>query len=382
MTTTLPPRTTLTDGDLVVRARGGDQQAFDRLYTRHVGAVTGVCGSRVPSGDVDDMVQDSFVKAWQKIDQLAEPDAFGAWVRAIAARRCIDLHRGSGRDTFATDEIDEAAAVTEGSDQFLLRREAADRVHRNLAALPERDREALFLRDGMNASITELAHRYDLSEGSTRVMLTRARHKLRASWAAVVAWLVGMRALRNLGQVSPQMVAVGAVAVAAPLLIGSLVAPSLAPSLVPGSAQESEIVVFTTPAVKAAVTATLQSPVTEEPARPATVGSIDTLGATTAAPDAAPTPTSTATSETVVAAPLAEDDVRVEKQQAEDNGQTVDEDVSAGNTGDNEADLSAGNIEDAFDDLTGMDGEEEDGRDEPTDEPSEDENRICVITCD
>src|SRR4051812_15461363 len=65
------------DAGLVEAARHGDQGAFARLYDRYARVVHGLILARVPRADVDDLVQDVFLAAWNRLDVLRDPAAFG-----------------------------------------------------------------------------------------------------------------------------------------------------------------------------------------------------------------------------------------------------------------------------------------------------------------
>ena len=73
------------DAQLVVRARQGEEFAFEVLYRRHVQFVAAVAFrvGRV-TADVDDIVQETFVIAFRRISQLAQPGAFRGWLAQIA----------------------------------------------------------------------------------------------------------------------------------------------------------------------------------------------------------------------------------------------------------------------------------------------------------
>src|SRR5277367_808518 len=72
------------DAILVCAARGGDRAAFGRLYERYARMVHGVLLAKVPVGDVDDLVQDVFLKALRRLSTLREVESFGGWLAAIA----------------------------------------------------------------------------------------------------------------------------------------------------------------------------------------------------------------------------------------------------------------------------------------------------------
>src|SRR5436190_14823455 len=74
----------LEDAGLVRDACGGDQGAFARLYERYARIVHGLLLARVPRGDVDDLVQDVFLAAWNRLPSLRDQGAFGGWLSMIA----------------------------------------------------------------------------------------------------------------------------------------------------------------------------------------------------------------------------------------------------------------------------------------------------------
>lgn len=154
---------------LVGAAQRGDRAAFAELYARFARMVHGVLLARVPWADADDLVQDVFVTAMQRIDRLREPEAFGGWLITIARRRAID-HR---RRTRETNELDDAAAVAAPD-----RREATV-VLAAIRGLPEAYRETLMLRlvEGMTGP--EIAARTGLTPASVRVNLHRGMKQLR-----------------------------------------------------------------------------------------------------------------------------------------------------------------------------------------------------------
>ena len=74
----------LTDSELVLRSRMGEQGAFDALVRRYHDVVRRIATSfaAIPE-DADDLVQETFVTAYSRLGQLKDPDRFGAWIAAI-----------------------------------------------------------------------------------------------------------------------------------------------------------------------------------------------------------------------------------------------------------------------------------------------------------
>ena len=81
------------DTAVVDAARGGDWQAFADLYRKYVRMVHGVLLVRVPRADVDDLVQDVFLSAMDRLPALREAAAFPGWLASIARNRAVDFLR-------------------------------------------------------------------------------------------------------------------------------------------------------------------------------------------------------------------------------------------------------------------------------------------------
>ena len=151
-------------------ARAGDRAAFGRLWRRIAPAVHGVLLARARASEVDDLMQDVFVTALERLGTLREGGALGAWVTAIARNRAIDVARS--RKNLVEIPEDMGAPDAE--------RAEAERVLRAIHALPEAYRETLTLRlvEGMTGP--EIAEQVGLTADSVRVNLHRGMKMLRA----------------------------------------------------------------------------------------------------------------------------------------------------------------------------------------------------------
>jgi RNA polymerase sigma-70 factor, ECF subfamily len=156
---------------LVRSAQGGDRAAFAELYRRHARAVHGILLSRVAAVDVEDLVQDVFMQAMERIGSLLDPSAFAAWLAAIARNRAADHWR---RRTVHVELPDNLAGPGQMRDHA-----AALAALAAIRSLPEAYRETLMLRlvEGMTGP--EIATCTGLTEGSVRVNLHRGMKALR-----------------------------------------------------------------------------------------------------------------------------------------------------------------------------------------------------------
>ncbi len=157
------------EGGWVAAARTGDRTAFGRLYERFAPMVHGLLLARVPRSDVDDLVQDVFLRAMRRLGTLRRDESFGPWLASIARNRARDHYR-RGRDTVELPDHLPGEPHPEGEALAVL---AAVR------RLPEAYRETLVLRlvEGMTGP--EIAERTGLTPGSVRVNLHRGMQMLR-----------------------------------------------------------------------------------------------------------------------------------------------------------------------------------------------------------
>lgn len=155
--------------ELVDEARRGDRRAFGELHRLFSKMVHGVLIAHVSTHDANDLVQDVFLQAMQKLESLRDDAAFGGWLVQIARSRALTHLRGRR----PTEELDDQLVAPERPTA-----EAA-RVLKALRALPEAYRETLAMRliEGMTGP--EIAERTGLTEGSVRVNLHRGMKQLR-----------------------------------------------------------------------------------------------------------------------------------------------------------------------------------------------------------
>jgi RNA polymerase sigma-70 factor (ECF subfamily) len=154
---------------LVRASLEGDRDGFGRLYDLYAPMVHGILLSRVPRGEVDDLVQDIFLHAFKKLDTLRDWAAFGPWIAMIARNRAMDFHRRSKDTVEVTEDLRSTDTSTTKAEEIL----------ELIRGLPEAYRETLVLRlvEGMTGP--EIAARTGLTPASVRVNLHRGMKQLR-----------------------------------------------------------------------------------------------------------------------------------------------------------------------------------------------------------
>jgi len=159
------------DGELVRAARAGDESAFARLYDRYARIVHGVLLARVGRQDVEDLVQDVFLTAWKRLDDLRDPAAFGGWLAMIARNRATDSHRRATEAVELPADLQSPGSASADAEAHA----ALDAIR----ALPEAYRETLMLRLVEGLTGPEIAERTGLTAASVRVNLHRGMKLLR-----------------------------------------------------------------------------------------------------------------------------------------------------------------------------------------------------------
>lgn len=164
------PAPTEPESELVVAiARAGDRAAFGRLFGRYARMVHGILLARVHPREVDDLMQDVFVLALERIAELRDPSAFGGWLAQITRHRVVDFYRRRRPTEPLEDDVPHHDAD----------RGEAERILAVLRELPEAYQETLVLRlvEGMTGP--EIATQVGLTPESVRVNLHRGMKLLR-----------------------------------------------------------------------------------------------------------------------------------------------------------------------------------------------------------
>ncbi|MEO0479433.1 MAG: sigma-70 family RNA polymerase sigma factor [Planctomycetota bacterium] len=161
------------DRALLERARAGDSVACAILHGRYRRLVHGLALSLVPSSDVDDLSQDVFLRAFSRLDQLRDSNAFGPWLTTMTRNLARDQHRRRQRHP-SLASIESESASTEDRDS-----ELRERVFACIRSLPEAYREPLTLRLVEGLDGPEIARMTGKTHGSLRVNLHRGMQRLR-----------------------------------------------------------------------------------------------------------------------------------------------------------------------------------------------------------
>jgi RNA polymerase sigma-70 factor, ECF subfamily len=179
---TFPPRD-LRDvpvTQLVRDAQAGGRDAFGELFERFHRQLFTVAMRRLGDyAEAQELCQDVFVQALQKIGQLRDPERFEAWLRAIAHRMAINRVVRRRPEFGAEPEALEAACVDHGTPlSAALAGEARTQMHHALARLRELDRQTLLAFYVHGQSLLEMSDTFEAPLGTIKRRLHTARKRL------------------------------------------------------------------------------------------------------------------------------------------------------------------------------------------------------------
>lgn len=160
------------DRALVTRWLGGDERAATLLVERHGPALARFAASltaRGDKGEIDELVQDTFVRAFQSLAEFRGDSSLRTWLFTIERRLLVDRRRAERRRP-DRDEITEGDALTEYTAlDSLVAEETQGRIRKALERLSPTQREVFTLRVGEGLSYKEIADVVGTTEGAARV---------------------------------------------------------------------------------------------------------------------------------------------------------------------------------------------------------------------
>ncbi len=173
-----------TDQQLVQRAQRGDLRAFDLLVLKYQGRIAALVSRYVSdAGEVEDVTQEAFIKAYRALGKFRGDSAFYTWLYRIAANAAKNHLVAKGRRPGAHATIEDAEGFDEGGmlsesaspEALAMGGELAEVVESALKALPDELKAALMLREFDGLSYDDIADVLGCPVGTVRSRIFRAR---------------------------------------------------------------------------------------------------------------------------------------------------------------------------------------------------------------
>jgi RNA polymerase sigma-70 factor (ECF subfamily) len=157
-------------------ATAGDGAAFERLYQRHSPRIYGLAVRMAPSGEAEEMAQEIFVRAWQKLPSFKGEAAFGTWLYRLGINLILSQRQRSGRrrerEQFDAELLERAPGKKAQLDHSMDFETA-------LRQLPHGAKSVLLLHDVEGFKHEEIAGMLSISIGTSKSQLHRARMMMR-----------------------------------------------------------------------------------------------------------------------------------------------------------------------------------------------------------
>ena len=173
------------DHSWVRKARKGDKRAFEKLVLKYQKRIYfSVRKMVLDHDDTNDIVQDTFVKAYSNLDHFNEEFPFYPWLHRIAINTTLNFQKKRSRikTSFADSEQDEVTqmSINDGNPlEEVITSEFNQKVTQALQRLPLDQRMVFILRTSEDLSYQEISERLDISIGTVMSRLSRARAKLK-----------------------------------------------------------------------------------------------------------------------------------------------------------------------------------------------------------
>jgi RNA polymerase sigma-70 factor (ECF subfamily) len=196
-----PENATVSDTDLVRRAKAGELDAFEELTYRYENLVYSLARRIVKQDqDAEDVTQTTFLSAVDHLDSFREESSFGTWLTRIATHAALKiLRKRNGLPTVSWEALTESEEGYEGiphpefiadwrqdPSALVARQEITQLVDNALLQLEDKHRLVFVLRDVEGFSIRETAETLGISEANVKVRLLRARLQLREELTRVL----------------------------------------------------------------------------------------------------------------------------------------------------------------------------------------------------
>jgi RNA polymerase sigma-70 factor (ECF subfamily) len=169
----------------ILRACEGDVEAFTRLVEAYQTPVYNLAYRMLGNSvEAEDAAQETFIRAYTRLDTYDVERKFSSWLLSIASHYCIDRLRRRRMTLLSLEDVaftGHLASDVAHPEEVMVRDEKESQVRRLLDVLPEDYRAAVVLRYWYDCSYQEIAHMLDTTESAIKSRLFRARQMMARS---------------------------------------------------------------------------------------------------------------------------------------------------------------------------------------------------------
>ena len=169
------------ENQLVIRSLNGDRTAYEKLYRANVGKIYALCLRMCGQKELaEDLAQESFIRAWQKLDSFRGDSKFSSWLYRLTSNVVIGHMRSANK--WQLEQYDEAIHeknLSETGKADVVNAHQAD-IEKALLSLPDKARVVLIMHDYLGYKHTEISEITGMAIGTSKTHLHRAKAQLKA----------------------------------------------------------------------------------------------------------------------------------------------------------------------------------------------------------
>jgi len=169
-----------TDIDLVTRIKNGDTSAFEPIVGRYRDRIFTLCRYMLyDKEDVQDAAQEVFLKVYRSLERYSPDSSFYTWLYRIAVNVCIDYNKKLRPALLDAEFLDAVPSLDPSPEHLYESKETGRVIEEALNRLPDNLKMAIILKEIDGFSYEEIAEVLNISIGTVKSRISRAREKLR-----------------------------------------------------------------------------------------------------------------------------------------------------------------------------------------------------------
>jgi RNA polymerase sigma-70 factor (ECF subfamily) len=169
------------ESSLIQRSQNGDPKAFEQLYRANAAKVHGLCLRLCGQKELaEDLTQESFIRAWQKLDSFRGDSAFGSWLYRLTSNVVIGYLRSQSKWKMVSFDAQDHEAKLGFAELDTSRPD----IEKKLSGLPDQARVVVILHEYLGYQHNEIAELTGMAVGTSKSHLHRAKDLLRSRAAA------------------------------------------------------------------------------------------------------------------------------------------------------------------------------------------------------